>query len=310
MLILLRMDVIGKTDMPRISIVVPNYNHAPYLKQRIDSVMNQSFQDFEVILLDDCSIDDSRSVLLSYKDNPHVTHIVFNKENSGSPFAQWNKGIELAKGEWIWIAESDDWADDNFLEEMINAVDNYPHVSLVFAKARYMQGDSQLWNQKVSNNISIFHGTDFICNHLLYDNEIYNVSMTLFRRDLYEKIDHALYQKMLLCGDWWFYSLLAGVGDVLMVDKLLSYYRQHGSNTSSSAEYQGKSITEGLEILEFIERKYGVPAFKFSRHWGRKLVKYSKKYGFSKDLNRAIRKRVWSKHKLMFFYYIIYSVKK
>ena len=102
--------------MPTVSVIIPNYNHAPFLKQRIESVLNQSFQDFEMILIDDCSTDGSREIIESYRNNPHVSHIVYNDSNSGSAFLQWNKGIELAKGDWIWVAESDDYAEPTFLE--------------------------------------------------------------------------------------------------------------------------------------------------------------------------------------------------
>lgn len=68
------------------SVIIPNYNHAPYLHERIDSVLNQTFKDFEVILLDDKSQDDSCCILRSYENNPHVSHIVLNEQNSGSTF--------------------------------------------------------------------------------------------------------------------------------------------------------------------------------------------------------------------------------
>ena len=96
--------------MPTVSVIVPNYNHARYLRQRIESVLGQTYQDFEVILLDDCSTDESRSVLGEYAKDPRV-RIEFNEKNSGSTFKQWNKGVRLARGEYIWIAESDDYAD-------------------------------------------------------------------------------------------------------------------------------------------------------------------------------------------------------
>src|SRR4051812_33606058 len=91
-----------------VSVVIPNYNHAPYLRTRIDSVLNQSYQEVEVIILDDCSTDDSRSIIEEYRSHPKVSAIVYNERNTGSPFIQWNKGVGLAKGELIWIAESDD----------------------------------------------------------------------------------------------------------------------------------------------------------------------------------------------------------
>ena len=82
---------------PTVSVIIPNYNHAPYLRQRIDSVLQQDYQDFEVILLDDCSKDDSRQVLENYRDHPKVSHVVYNEQNTGNTFIQWERGINLAE---------------------------------------------------------------------------------------------------------------------------------------------------------------------------------------------------------------------
>ena len=121
---------------PYVSIIIPNYNHAPYLKQRIESVLSQSYQNFEVILLDDRSTDNSWDILQAYKGHEKVSHCLRNDRNSGSPFIQWQKGIEIAKGEWIWIAESDDWADESLLESLINLTRLYPQVPLVFCQSK------------------------------------------------------------------------------------------------------------------------------------------------------------------------------
>src|ERR1035441_8594166 len=115
--------------MPKVSIVVPNYNHARFLRRRVESVLRQTFQDFEVILLDDCSTDDSRSILSKYADDPRV-RIEFNEVNSGSPFKQWNKGVELALGEYVWIAESDDYADERLLEKLVARLEAEPATAL------------------------------------------------------------------------------------------------------------------------------------------------------------------------------------
>ena len=69
--------------MPLVTVIIPNYNHAKYLRQRIDTVLNQTYTSFEVIILDDCSTDNSKDIILSYKDNPHISNIVLNSENSG-----------------------------------------------------------------------------------------------------------------------------------------------------------------------------------------------------------------------------------
>ncbi len=76
-------------DKPLVSVIIPNYNHSKYLHERIDSVLGQEFQDFELIILDDCSPDDSLTVINEYKNHPHVSHIIANEQNTGNTFLQW-----------------------------------------------------------------------------------------------------------------------------------------------------------------------------------------------------------------------------
>jgi glycosyltransferase involved in cell wall biosynthesis len=121
-------------SMPIVSVIVPNYNHARYLRQRIETVLRQSFQDFEIILLDDCSTDESRSILSSYARDPRV-RIDFNNVNSGSTFKQWNKGVRLARCKYIWIAESDDYADERLLERLVPVLENDPAVAFAFCRS-------------------------------------------------------------------------------------------------------------------------------------------------------------------------------
>ena len=77
--------------MPVFSVIVPNYNHASFLAERIETILAQTFTDFELILLDDCSTDESVKILEKYCDHPKVSCIVVNEVNSGSRFLQWKK---------------------------------------------------------------------------------------------------------------------------------------------------------------------------------------------------------------------------
>ncbi|MFN7014544.1 MAG: glycosyltransferase family 2 protein, partial [Bacteroidia bacterium] len=126
-----------------VSVIVPNYNHAAYLRQRLDSIFQQTFQDFEVILLDDRSADHSVEILQAYAQQyaHKVTHLVVNEENTGNPFVQWKKGIELAQGEFIWIAESDDFCEPTLLETLYRALQDKPSVPV--AAANLIQVDAQ-----------------------------------------------------------------------------------------------------------------------------------------------------------------------
>ena len=94
--------------MPKVSIIIPNYNHATFLERRIEGVLNQSYKDWELIILDDASTDDSRSIIERFAQKHPPIQTVFNQKNSGGPFPQWNRGAEMAKGDYLWFAESDD----------------------------------------------------------------------------------------------------------------------------------------------------------------------------------------------------------
>lgn len=295
--------------MPKVSVIVPNYNHAQYLKQRIDSILNQSFQDFELILLDDCSTDNSCDVLLSYKDHPKISHCLINETNSGSPFKQWNKGIELSAGEYVWIAESDDWAEPDFLKCLLDQIQRHENVGFAYALARYQLNGEEPYKLSVSGEVVVVNGLDFIRENLVYTNIVYNVSMCLFEKKLYYLINNSLYEKMRLCGDWYFYVLLCEKTNVLKVNKILSNYRMHDTNTSSKEEILGKSVLEGIEILDYI-LKYikGIPLKVYAPFWARQWVKYDNKYHFSDQTNRIIMKRMMVNHKMIVFFYIAYRI--
>jgi glycosyltransferase involved in cell wall biosynthesis len=89
-------------NKPLVSVIIPNYCHSQFLVQRIESVLNQTYQNFEVIILDDCSPDAgaSKAVIEKYRGNPHVSHIVYNEENSGSTFKQALLTRKTACGLW------------------------------------------------------------------------------------------------------------------------------------------------------------------------------------------------------------------
>ena len=295
--------------MPTVSVIVPNYNHAPFLRQRIDSILGQSFQDFELILLDDCSTDGSREIMEGYRNNPHVSHIVYGETNSGSAFRQWNKGIELAQGEWIWVAESDDYAEPTFLERMMEEVTKVPDCSLAYAATWWVdEQGKKLWETPNSDQVNVYQGTDFIKQKLAVCNSIANVSECIFRRDCYRPEESHRYEQMRLCGDWLFYVLLAKQGSVVEVEKPLSYYRQHSSNISNDAEHRGLTFLEGADVLEYMIEHCRLKAKDYAKGWGKLWAKYERRYEFSAETNRAIRRR-FNRHLRIALFHYLYRLK-
>ena len=238
---------------PFVSVIIPNYNHALYLDQRIQSVLNQTYTDFEVIILDDKSPDNSKEVIEKYRNSPKVSHIIINTENSGSTFIQWNKGFELAKGDLIWIAESDDFCTDNFLEECVRQFQNNPNVSVVFCASEYVDANNAplpTYKFPLPESINYFEGKRFIRERMDYGCMIWNASSAVFKKEIALKIDKN-YQEFKACGDKLFWIMMAEHGDVVFINKVMNFFRQHQNKVSPKRFRDGTSLTEQKMIFNY-----------------------------------------------------------
>src|SRR5262249_27137866 len=156
----------------------------------------QTFQDFELILLDDCSTDESRSILSEYASEVRV-RLEFNEVNSGSPFKQWNKGVRLARGKYIWIAESDDYADARLLERSVEVLDGDPQIAFVFCRSWSVSHDGNLEGFADSHLSSgrsrctqdfCADGQEECRTHFAISNPVPNASAVVSRRSVYEAV--------------------------------------------------------------------------------------------------------------------------
>jgi len=245
---------------PKVSVVVPNYNHARFLRQRLDSIVRQTFQDFELILLDDCSTDRSQSILFDYVADPRVK-IEFNDKNSGSTFKQWNKGVKLAEGKYIWIAESDDYADSRFLQTLVARLDEMPTAVLCSCRS---------WRVSSSGEISGFSDSYFCeetprwtadfwadgreeCRkYLVRCNTIPNASSVVFRKEAYEQVGGAD-ENLVFCGDWklWASMALTG-GGIAYVGQPLNYHRSHEMTVTAKSQRLGVDAAEWLQVIRWL----------------------------------------------------------
>ena len=106
---------------PTVSVIIPVYNAQEGIKQCMDSLLNQSFTDFEIILLNDGSTDNSLEVIKGYADANDFIRVI-DKENEGVAKTR-NKGIQLAKGKYIVFIDNDDFVDSDYLERFYNAIE-------------------------------------------------------------------------------------------------------------------------------------------------------------------------------------------
>ena len=271
------------------SVIIPNYNHAPYLRERIDSVLTQTYRDFEVIIFDDCSTDDSRSIIEEYRGKPHVSHIVFNNQNSGNTFVQWQRGFSLARGEYIWVAESDDVAEPNFLETLIGELEQNPHAVLAYSHSRMIDAHGQAlnftWHPKGSSGrVETYDGRWFNRHKMLVQNHVYNASMVVFRKSVLiaTPTDYAHYR---YCGDWLFWVYVAEQGEVIEVCRVLNRYRQHPRKVTADSQLDGRKWRDIGEILRHFISLYSLTSLQQHCLRGRWTKRFNKELGnFLPDL--------------------------
>ena len=122
------------TSKPKISILLPNLNNRPFLDERIQTVMDQTLSDWELIIVDNYSDDGAWEFFGEWAGKD--SRIKLSRAPKQGMYANWNNCIRLAKGEYVYIATSDDTMSANFLEVMVNALDEHPECDLAHCKLK------------------------------------------------------------------------------------------------------------------------------------------------------------------------------
>lgn len=272
--------------MPKVSIIVPNFNHVKYLPERLESIFNQTYGNIEVILLDDCSSDDSVAILNDYaKRYADKTICRFNDKNSGGVFNQWKNGLELATGELVWIAESDDYCSANFLEELVRFFQNQA-VMLAFAHTEFVRGTPSATVQTLAEylfdiGLEIWDRPFIKSAHALVKagwavkNIVPNVSGAVFRHPGKMPIlSDMQWLNLRMCGDWVFYLSLIRGGLVAYSPAASNYYRQHSLNTSYNTQREDIYYKEHEVVAQYLAKLYRLDRSDFEKqemylytHW-------------------------------------------
>ena len=258
---------------PTVTVVVPNFNHAPFLRQRLDSIYNQTYRNFRVVLLDDCSTDGSRAILDEYRAKyPHITTCHYNETNSGGVFRQWRKAIQLAAGSpLLWIAESDDYCDHDFLEKLVPFFRDEA-VMLAYSRVQFVTQDgvpnSFTFRDHVSPHMDaakwsrdyVEAGHREVESALAIKNTIPNVSGTVFRAPAPDSalLEDESWLNMKVCGDWVLYLHLLAGGRVAYCARTTNYFRFHSSNSSGKTHRDELYYREHARVSEEAARLYAV----------------------------------------------------
>jgi glycosyltransferase involved in cell wall biosynthesis len=262
------LDLLG-CQFPKVSVIVPNYNYARHLRNRLDSIIRQSTPFYELIALDDASSDDSIAVIEKLAVEYGIQlRLVRNQANSGCVSRQWAKGVELARGDLVWIAEADDLCEPEFLEKL-TAVMQDRSVVLAYCQSRQIDETGRVLADtylEYTNDVSREHwlrayrerGTDEARKYLAVKNTIPNVSAVLFRRDALRKAlarELGTMSSFTIAGDWVAYLAVLEQGDIAFVPESLNQHRRHTASVTVASD-QRQHMLEVLRVQRMVAQRY------------------------------------------------------
>jgi glycosyltransferase involved in cell wall biosynthesis len=267
------MDLLDLTTLrrPKVSVVVPNFNYARYLGERLRSIVEQTLPVYEIIVLDDASTDDSIEVLREMQSSLSVPlRVVQSQVNSGSVFRQWLKGVEMARGDYVWIAEADDLSEPEFLASVTPAL-SQSSIALSYCQSQqigesgevlakdylaYTAGlGSRRWDGTFTASLS-----EELENGLAVKNTLPNVSAVVFRRPpLLRALQTALDEicSYRIAGDWLTYLKVLEHGDLSFNPRSLNRHRRHAGSITIGSDNL-RHLREVLRMQQYVRRSYSV----------------------------------------------------
>ncbi|MBR3698947.1 MAG: glycosyltransferase [Bacteroidales bacterium] len=241
---------------PLFSVLIANYNDGKYLLTTIKSILAQSYQNLEIIIVDDCSTDNSIDVINHFDDSR--IRLYQNDKNYGCGYTK-RKCVELANGEICGFVDADDSIVVNALEIMVEAHANHPECSMIYSKFYY-----------TDENLTILSTSEHQC--AIPDGESFLTCkrqgaishFVTFKKDFYQETE-GVNSSMRIAEDIDLYFKLEEVGKTLFIPEPLYYYRTFtGNNTSLGKEKIGKAA--GWEVIARYAacKRRGLPAELFS----------------------------------------------
>jgi glycosyltransferase involved in cell wall biosynthesis len=226
--------------VPRVSVCIPSYNAARFLRAAIDSVLAQDFADFELVVSDDASADDTAAVLGSYAD-PRL-RVVRSEDRLGQA-GNWNRCVELARGEYVTLLHADDELLPGYLERAVAVLDAHADVGLVHCSVQHVDEDGKpLHLQRLLDEDRIDRD-DVMLRRLLLDGCVINPAGVMARRRAYETAGR--FTDQIVWGvDWHMWIRIALRSPVAYLSESLALYREHGHSGTTSVMASGRNARD------------------------------------------------------------------
>ena len=222
---------------PVVHAIIPSYRHAPFLKARVESILNQTYRNIDLTVIDDCSPDDSDTILRDLQLRRRFTY--FRRErNSGTPFSAWDFAARNFKDGLVWICESDDFAEPTFVERGLAAFRDNGALALFYCNSWVVDENdnrtgstasyfSDVWRDGRWTQAFVADGREELANYQYRGMTVPNMSSALMKADAFRKAFQSRIKRYKLTGDWLFVGELLRYGDVAFTPDHLSNFRSH-----------------------------------------------------------------------------------
>lgn len=222
---------------PKVTVLMSVYNGEKYLKEAIESILNQSFSDFEFLIFNDCSSDSSRDIILSYND-PRVV-LIDNEKNIGLT-KTLNKGITLAKGEYIARMDADDISHPERFMEQVKYLDKKTDVSVCGTWVQLLNEKEIVTLETEKNQIRV----DLLCHSCLAHPSV------MVRKSFFDRFSLRYNESLLYAQDYELWVKCSHNGTIENIDRPLLFYRRHGEQVSTQKKTLQKKSADTARLLQ------------------------------------------------------------
>lgn len=223
-----------------ISVILTSYNHKEYLESAITHILNQTYKNIELIIIDDCSTDGSQDIIKKYQSDNRVK-VYLLESNLGSYVKSTNLGATYASGKYLNFAQCDDFSDLYLLEKLYDALTAYPNCGVAYSSSFLIDEHDTIIGDDYQGRTALFKvkcrtSTDIIGKEMrrfLYQScVIPNLSAVLIRKDLFQGVK-GLSEEFLVMADWDLWLRLTYKTDFYYLRENLNYFRQHSTTIRS-----------------------------------------------------------------------------
>lgn len=289
-------------SQPKVTALVPSYNHSRYIRERIESILKQTYLNIELIVIDDCSKDDS-DIIITELQREHGFQYLRRDRNSGTPFAAWEDICSMATGDFIWVCESDDVADPSFLEIAVTSLLNEPDSVMFYCNSLIINEHGE----KIGHTDNYFHDiwketrwdTNFITDGLsellqfqLRGQTVPNMSSALFTANAFRTAFTPFIKRLRLTGDWLFVGEAMKLGKIIFNHNTLSCFREH-EVTSRVRVKSARSQAEFILTKYRLFRSLGQPVVSFATLMSTDIVRFIYEPASWFDVLKALLQVSW-----------------